>query len=56
MTSALGLASLLPDPVVAFLGRVSDKGLQDPSLSIPRQLKEAEPVAIELGGRITRFY
>jgi site-specific DNA recombinase len=42
---------------IAFYGRTSNQDLQDPSLSIPRQLDRAKPAATELGGAITgHFY
>ena len=40
---------------VAFLGRVSDEDLQDPTLSIPRQLANCQSV-LPPGARIVAWY
>jgi site-specific DNA recombinase len=59
MTSFASLASVLEldAPLrVAFLGRVSNEEVQDPSLSIPRQYRAVSDRAAELGWQITVSY
>jgi site-specific DNA recombinase len=52
LTSALSL----PAPRVAFYGRTSNQDLQDPSLSIPRQLSAATGAATKLGAEVAAHF
>ncbi len=45
-----------PGPRYAFYGRVSTEDEQDPTLSFPRQLTNAERLVAESGGRIVAHY
>ena len=50
------VAGLTAKPRLGFLARVSDPRLQDPSLSIPRQVGLCEQLAAQLGGTIVKHY
>ena len=52
--AAIGLAT--PGPRYAFYGRVSTEDEQDPTLSFPRQLTNAERLVADSGGRIVAHY
>ncbi len=41
---------------LAFLGRTSDEDAQDPSLSIPRQLRKCEEETTPLGYSVVAHY
>ncbi len=62
MTSPVPMASRMPShpavlaPRYAFYGRVSTEDEQDPTLSFPRQLANAERLVAESGGRIVAHY
>ena len=45
-----------PSPRYAWYGRVSTEDEQDPTLSFPRQLANAERQVEEAGGRIVAHY
>jgi DNA invertase Pin-like site-specific DNA recombinase len=48
--------TVVPGPRYAFYGRVSTEDEQDPTLSFPRQLTNAEHLVAESGGRIVAHY
>jgi DNA invertase Pin-like site-specific DNA recombinase len=52
--ATIGLAT--PGPRYAFYGRVSTEDEQDPTLSFPRQLTNAERLVADSGGRIVAHY
>jgi hypothetical protein len=55
-TGGTSVGQVAPVPRYAFYGRVSTEDEQDPTLSFPRQLTNAQRLVADSGGRIVAHY